>query len=53
VVGLYLRCRGPNGGYACLPDAGGFNDQCAWLMDAFDVVAGALEALRPKRDGEW
>lgn len=29
------------GGYASWPDAGGLNDQSAWLMDAFAVLAAA------------
>lgn len=38
------------GGTAFLPDAGGFNDQSAWLMDAFGIIDGALEQLRPKNE---
>jgi hypothetical protein len=30
-----------------LPDAGGMNDQCAWLMDAFSEMA-AVEARLDK-----
>ena len=30
-------------GYALLPDAGGVNDQAAWLLDAFAQL-GAMEA---------
>jgi len=38
------------GGYRHLPDAGGVNDQAAWAMSAFDIVAVAFEEMRPKRD---
>lgn len=27
----------------CLPDAGGINDQCAWLMDAFAILTVEFE----------
>lgn len=29
------------GGFACLPDSGGYNDQSAWLMDALQIVDAA------------
>lgn len=45
MVDLYGRCRHPMGGYSCLPDAGGLNDQCAWLMDAFAIVQAAADEL--------
>jgi hypothetical protein len=38
------------GGYRHLPDEGGVNAQATWLMAAFDVIAAALEVLKPKRD---
>lgn len=41
LVRLWLRCRADMGGYAQLPDAGGMNDQSAWLMDAFADIGGA------------
>jgi hypothetical protein len=49
VVELYARLRDGNGGYSCLPDAGGFNDQCGWLMDAFEIIQAAAEKL--EKDG--
>lgn len=39
---VYRLCRAfHSGGMAPgpLPDAGGFNNQCAWLMDAIDMMA--------------
>lgn len=47
---LWLRCRDPEGGYRHLPDAGGVNDQAAWLMAAFDIIADAVRRLRPQRE---
>lgn len=55
VVRLYLRHRG---GMAPgpLPEAGGVNDQPAWLMDAFGMLAGIEAAWdraeRAARAGE-
>jgi hypothetical protein len=50
VVTLWLRCRDPmGGGYRHLPDDGGVNAQGSWIMAAFDIVAAAVEALRPKK----
>ena len=43
-------CRGGMG-YALLPDAGGVNDQAAWLLDAFAHL-GALEAEADRQAGE-
>lgn len=43
-----MRCRHSDGGYRHLPDRGGINDQAAWLMDAFTVIANAVEQLKPK-----
>lgn len=34
------------GGFAFLPDGGGYNDQCAWLMDAFDIIGDGVAKLR-------
>lgn len=45
MIELYIRCRNPQGGYAVLPDAGGLNDQCAILMDAFAVLDAAIPRL--------
>jgi hypothetical protein len=36
------------GGYRNLPDSGGVNAQGSWIMSAFDIVASAVEKLRPK-----
>lgn len=41
VVRLWLRCRGEGVGLVSLPEAGGVNDQPAWIMAAFDVLAAA------------
>lgn len=53
VVTVWSMCRAGMGGYACWPDAGGLNDQSAWLMDAFSVLAAAQseweEAERRRR----
>jgi hypothetical protein len=45
-VNLFVQCRSGTGGYACLPDAGGMNDQGAWLMDAFEIIEATFEKLR-------
>lgn len=42
MIRLLRLCRGGMG-YALLPDAGGVNDQAAWLLDAFAQL-GAMEA---------
>jgi hypothetical protein len=46
VVKLWNRCRSGMGGFAALPDAGGINQQPAWLMNAFSVLEAADERLR-------
>jgi hypothetical protein len=39
-------------GYALLPDAGGVNDQAAWMLDAFAVLSRVeAEADKAERDG--
>ncbi len=50
-VRLYARHRG---GMAPgpLPDAGGINDQAAWLMEAFGVLGAAEEAAEKARAGK-
>lgn len=48
MVEMFVRCRNSMGGYSCLPEAGGYNDQPAWLMDAFDVIDAAFDAMRPR-----
>lgn len=42
---LYDFARPSLGGSAFLPDPGGVNDQAAWLMDAFAVIANAESQL--------
>lgn len=42
VIRLWRICRGGMG-YGLMPDAGGVNDQSAWLLDAFAAL-GAMEA---------
>lgn len=50
-MALWLRCRDSMGGYRHLPDSGGVNAQACWIMAAFDVIAAAVEALKPKEQG--
>lgn len=38
-VRLWDACRGGMGGIQTWPDAGGVNDQAAWLVDAFRTLA--------------
>lgn len=51
-VRLWDACRGGMGGIASWPDAGGVNDQVAWLVDAFRLLASLNAELdeqeRPK-----
>jgi hypothetical protein len=42
-VQLWFACRAGMGGYAAWPDAGGVNDQAAWIVDAFATVS-AIDA---------
>jgi len=42
-VRLWAVCRSGMGGLAHWPDAGGVNDQAAWVVDAFSALA-AMEA---------
>lgn len=49
VVGLWARCRSEMGA-GHLPEAGGVNDQPAWLMRAFGLL-DAAEAEFGKREG--
>jgi hypothetical protein len=50
---LWRVCRGGMSGTTLLPDAGGVNDQAAWLIDAFGRLSGldaeADEAEREAR----
>ena len=48
-VNVWAMCRGGTGGYSSLPSAGGMNDQAAWTMHAFRILANA-EADMAKRD---
>lgn len=40
-MGLFNLSQGGMGGFSCLPDPGGLNDQPAWLLDAFNILAKA------------
>lgn len=44
MLGLFNMSQGGMGGFAALPDPGGLNDQAAWLLDAFNILAGARKA---------
>lgn len=46
MVEIYLLCRGGVGELARLPDAGGVNDQCNWLLEAFGTIARTLQSLK-------
>ena len=48
-VRLWAACRGGMGGIAHWPDAGGVNDQAAWVVDGFAVDT---EAVRPVMPGD-
>jgi hypothetical protein len=50
-VGLWDACRAGMGGVASWPEAGGVNDQPAWVVEAFGVLSAAL-AAEEKRDKE-
>lgn len=51
LVRLWATCRIGMGGYGSWPDAGGVNEQAAWLLDAFAVLSGAEADLdRVERD---
>lgn len=59
VVRLWMRSRSGFGGFAALPEAGGLNNQPAWLLEAFNVLANAeadaerrAKAERPADNGE-
>lgn len=39
-------------GVGHLPDAGGVNDQPAWLLEAFAVMDGAEHELKTDRGGQ-
>ncbi len=47
-VRLWAACRGGMGGIAHWPDAGGVNDQAAWVVDGFAVLARIEAALGAK-----
>jgi hypothetical protein len=44
-VRLWAACRGGVGGIAHWPDAGGVNDQAAWVVDGFAVLGRVDAAL--------
>jgi hypothetical protein len=48
-VRLWAACRGGMGGIAHWPDAGGVNDQAAWVVDGFAVLAGAEAVIESDR----
>ncbi len=48
-VRLWAACRGGMGGIAHWPDAGGVNDQAAWVVDGFAVLGGLDASLDAKR----
>ena len=48
-VRLWAACRGGMGGIAHWPDAGGVNDQAAWVVDGFAVLAGAEAVMEGER----
>jgi hypothetical protein len=53
-VRLWSACQGAEG-TAHWPDAGGINDQAAWVVDAFRALANAdhrMREQRSKRGGE-
>lgn len=45
-VGMWDTCRGPEGGVAHWPDAGGLGDQAAWVVDAFRTLGSAQAQWR-------
>lgn len=52
LVRLWALCRGGMGGYAAWPDAGGINDQAAWTVQAFGVLAALDDELRAQQGAE-
>ncbi|MCA3280538.1 MAG: hypothetical protein ING10_14825 [Roseomonas sp.] len=53
-VRLWAACRGGMGGIAHWPDAGGVNDQAAWVVDTFAALRGidaALDEVRRRLAG--
>ena len=48
-VRLWAACRGGMGGIAHWPDAGGVNNQAAWVVDGFAVLAGAEVVMEGER----
>jgi hypothetical protein len=51
VVELYFRSRGGMG-VGWLPEAGGVNDQPAWLLAAFNILAAEDARAQPKPEQE-
>lgn len=52
VVRLWNRCRAGMGGLAVLPEAGGINQQPAWLIHAFGMLDAADEEMRRAEEAE-
>lgn len=50
-VRLWATCRGGMGGVAHWPDAGGVNNQAAWIVDAFASLASIEAALEQRGRG--
>ncbi|MBS7789276.1 hypothetical protein KTR66_04685 [Roseococcus sp. SDR] len=49
-VRLWFACRG-EAGIVNWPAAGGVGDQAAWLVDAFNILAGVDAQMREERPG--
>jgi hypothetical protein len=48
IVSLWNRCQSGMGGLAQLPDAGGLNNQAAWLVEAFAILDRAADEQRKR-----
>jgi hypothetical protein len=46
IVRLWRAYQGGGFGGGYLPDAGGLNDQAAWLIDAFSILTNAEQDLK-------
>jgi hypothetical protein len=44
--------RSGTGGIAIWPDAGGLNDQSAWVLDAFGTLSGANAKMEEIERGQ-
>lgn len=47
MVRLWLQWRGSMGRAGYCPEAGGMMDQCAAMMEAFEIMDGAKAELLP------